>query len=302
MHQSVLLQPAIDALAIKPDGIYIDGTFGRGGHSQAILSQLGAQGRLIAIDKDPQAVEAAAQIQDVRFTLVHDSFANIESIAKAHGIAGQVDGLLLDLGVSSPQLDQAERGFSFMKDGPLGMRMDTTQGESVVQWLAHAEEKNIADVLWRYGEEKFSRRIARKITETRAEHPIVTTLELAELISSVVPKREPHKHPATRSFQALRIMINRELEDLESCLAQLPQVLAAQGHAVIISFHSLEDRIVKNRFRDWVQGPQLPRHLPIQNDIQPKWRWVVKKQVPDKMEIESNARARSAVMRAVEKI
>lgn len=303
MHQSVLLSESIDALAIKPNGIYIDGTFGRGGHSQAILDQLGPDGRLIAIDKDPEAIAFANQQfgDDTRFKIVQNSFAEIKNIARELNVLGQVDGVLLDLGVSSPQLDQAERGFSFMKDGPLDMRMNPAQGESVAEFLAHADEKHIAEILWRYGEEKFSRKIAQEIIQTREAHPLITTTDLVNLIEKVIYKREKHKHPATRSFQALRIYINQELADLEKLLADVDAVLAPEGRLAIISFHSLEDRIVKQTLTIWVAGPKQPRHMPIVPDQEPRYTWVARKCKPSLNETEHNRRSRSAILRVVEK-
>lgn len=302
MHKPVLLQEAIDALGVKPDGIYIDGTFGRGGHSSEILQHLNPKGRLIAIDKDPQAIEFAREkfIDDTRFSIEHASFADLKSICEKLNIVGQVDGILLDLGVSSPQLDQAERGFSFRVEGLLDMRMDPTSGLSVAEWLEGANEIELVNILWRYGEERFSRRIAKRILEIQAQHPITTTKQLADIIASVIPVREKKKHPATRSFQALRIFINKELEDLETFLADFDAMLSQAGHAVVITFHSLEDRMVKRHFRELVQGPKLPRHLPIP-DQQQRYRWVAKKTKPEHNEVQENIRSRSATLRAVEK-
>lgn len=304
-HLPVLLDEAIEALAIKPEGIYIDGTFGRGGHSRAILARLGAAGRLIAVDKDPQAIEAGHQLaqQDARFSIEAGSFVMLEQLAQQHGMLSKVDGLLLDLGVSSPQLDEAARGFSFMQDGPLDMRMDPHSGMSAAQWLAVADEREIADVLWRYGEERFSRRIARLIVQRRLETPITRTLELAALIASAVSKREKHKHPATRSFQAIRIFINRELEDLQTCLEQTPRVLAPAGRLVVISFHSLEDRMVKRYIRRQSQGIPIPRGLPVRDTQTGRtFNGVGKAVRAGAAEAERNPRARSAMLRIAERI
>ncbi|MDF2690307.1 MAG: mraW [Gammaproteobacteria bacterium] len=306
MHQSVLLKEAVEALNIKADGIYIDGTFGRGGHSAAILAQLSDQGRLIVIDKDPQAIEVAQSqyAHDPRVSIVHQGFGELENIAEQLNIIGKVDGLLLDLGVSSPQLDEAARGFSFMRDGPLDMRMNTSQGESVAEFLQHVDEKTLADIIWRYGEEKFSRKIAKAVIETRTESPIQTTLQLAKLIEQSIPKVDKFKHPATRSFQALRIYINRELEELEQALSSSVKVLKTGGKLVVISFHSLEDRIVKQFMQSQSQPANLPRGLPIrQSEInsQQKMRWCIKMQRADENEIAQNVRARSAILRVTEK-
>ncbi len=304
-HIPVLLDAVIDGLAIKPQGCYLDGTFGRGGHSQRILDQLDEQGRLLAIDKDPQAIATAQQHlgHDKRFAIVHHSFAALTRICQQNGVFGNLDGILLDLGVSSPQLDQAERGFSFRHDGPLDMRMDTSQGQPLSDWLASADEKMIADVLWRYGEEKQSRQIAREIIRQRQQQPITRTLQLAQLIHTVMPhKATLGKHPATRSFQALRIMINQELDDLSHVLTQAFAALAPGGRLAIISFHSLEDRLVK-RFMRTLCEPTMPRHLPLTTDqIQAKARWCVKMYKANQQEIQDNSRARSAVLRIVEKI
>lgn len=307
MHTSVLLKEAVEALNIKPDGIYIDGTFGRGGHSAAILAKLSSCGRLIVIDKDPEAITVAETKygNDSRVSILHQGFGTIKAIAEELGMLGKVDGILLDLGVSSPQLDEAERGFSFMRDGPLDMRMDTTRGESVAEFLAHVDEKELADIIWRYGEEKFSRKIARAIVEARTTHPLTTTLELAQLIEKSIPKVDKFKHPATRTFQALRIYINRELEELEEALAASSQILSPGGRLVVISFHSLEDRIVKQFMQAQTSPPNLPRGLPIRqseiNSLQ-KMRWCIKMQRAGENEIAQNVRARSAILRVTEKI
>lgn len=302
-HQSVLLDSAVQFLVCDPDGRFIDGTFGRGGHSRLILSQLSGQGRLIGIDKDPEAVrtgEALAE-EDGRFRIFHGSFADLAEMADQSGW-DTVDGVLFDLGVSSPQLDDASRGFSFMRDGPLDMRMDTTRSPSAAEWLNRAEEKDIADVIWRYGEERFSRRIARSVVAKRQEEPLVTTRQLAELVSAAVPRKEKHKHPATRAFQAIRIFINRELEDLEVGLKAAVERLAPGGRLVVISFHSLEDRIVKRFMRDLARGPQLPRGLPVTAEhSESPFSLVTKALKADVEEVEDNVRARSAVMRVLER-
>ena len=244
-HITVLLHEAVEGLAIKPDGIYVDGTFGRGGHSRLILQQLGPNGRLIAIDRDPQAIAEAAKIQDPRFEIVHGPFSGIASYLDERGLLGKVDGFLLDLGVSSPQLDDAERGFSFMKDGPLDMRMDPTSGQSAAEWLARADVDDIAWVLKTFGEERFAKKIGRAIVHDRVEKPFTRTRQLAELIARLIPNKEKNKHPATRSFQAIRIYINSELEEVERAMEGALTVLAPAGRLAIISFHSLEDRLVK---------------------------------------------------------
>jgi 16S rRNA (cytosine1402-N4)-methyltransferase len=302
-HHSVLLGPAVEALRIDPEGIYMDGTFGRGGHSRAILDALGDKGRLIAIDRDPQAVAygQARFADDSRFSIVHGSFAVLADVAREAGVMGQVDGVLLDLGVSSPQLDQVERGFSFGKAGPLDMRMDTTQGESAARWLARAEVDEIAAVLKKYGEERHAKRIARAIATARAQAPITTTDRLADVVSQANPSWEKGKHPATRSFQAIRIHVNGELDAIEECLPQVLDVLASGGRLAVISFHSLEDRIVKRFMRNQAKGDPFPPGVPVRQDqLQPRLRLVGKAIHPDAAEIEANPRARSAVLRVAE--
>ncbi len=304
-HIPVLFDEALEALAISPSGIYMDGTFGRGGHSGAIMQRLDSTGRLLAIDKDTEAIVHARQMfgEDERFSIRHGSFAMLEQLAQQSGVAGRVNGLLLDLGVSSPQLDDPERGFSFLRDGPLDMRMDTSSGQSAAQWLAIAEDREIAQVLKEYGDEKFARRIARAIVDIRQEQPIVTTGQLAAIIEQASPTREREKHPATRSFQAIRIYINRELDDLRHCLEQSLQVLAPQGRLAVVSFHSLEDRIVKRFIRDCERGDDFPVDLPVtQAQLQPKLRSVGKAIYPSTAEIEANPRARSAVLRVAERV
>ncbi len=303
-HLPVLFGEAIEALRISPAGIYIDGTFGRGGHSGSILERLGDTGRLIAFDKDPQAVAHGEERfrEDGRFTIVQGSFAMLERVAQQNGVAGKVDGILLDLGVSSPQLDAPDRGFSFLRDGPLDMRMDNSGGISAADWLADADEAEIAQVLKEYGEERFAKRIARKIVEVRREQVITTTGQLAALIDQAVPKKEKGKHPATRSFQAIRIYINRELDDLREVLDQALRVLAPQGRLAVISFHSLEDRIVKRFIRDHARGERYPAGVPVtEEQLQRKLMPVGKVLRPSEEEVAGNPRARSAVLRVAER-
>ncbi|MEJ2576954.1 MAG: 16S rRNA (cytosine(1402)-N(4))-methyltransferase RsmH [Gammaproteobacteria bacterium] len=302
-HRPVLLDAALAALAVRPAGCYVDGTFGRGGHAAAILSLLGPNGRLLAIDKDPAAVAAARARfgADPRFGIVHASFAELAELAAREGLVGAIDGLLLDLGVSSPQLDDPGRGFSFQADGPLDMRMDTSRGRSAADWLAEADEAEIAGVLRDLGEERFARRIARALVEQRAARPLRRTLELAALIERASPTRERHKHPATRTFQAIRIFVNRELDDLRQCLGQALEVLAVGARLVVISFHSLEDRIVKRFFREAAQGRQLPKGLPVTGGpVGARLRLVGKAVRADEREVAANPRARSAIMRVAE--
>jgi len=304
LHRPVLLDQVLDALQVRPDGLYIDGTFGRGGHAAAVLERLDAQGRLLAFDKDPAALEFAAQrfTDEPRLDLRYGSFDKLATIVSELGWQGKVDGILLDLGVSSPQLDDAERGFSFLHAGPLDMRMNPGAGVSASEWLAGASERDIADVLWRYGEERFSRRIARSIVNTRAENPITTTTQLAGLVAAAVPGRQHKKHPATRSFQAIRIFINHELDELEAVLPQAVDALAPGGRLAVISFHSLEDRIVKRFIRDQQRGPQLPPDLPVlPSAYQPRLQAVGKQIRADSDEIDANPRARSAVLRVAER-
>lgn len=302
-HLPVLLDEAIDALGIRADGIYIDGTFGRGGHSARILAALGADGRLLAFDKDATAVAAARERfgNDPRFEIVHSSFVHLAEVVAERGLTCEVDGLLLDLGVSSPQLDDPERGFSFLHDGPLDMRMDRSRGQSAAQWLASAERDAIADVLYEYGEERHSRRIARAIVERRQIAPIETTRQLAEVVAEASPTKERHKHPATRTFQAIRIYINRELEELRTCLDGVLELLAKGARLVVISFHSLEDRIVKRFMRDAARGPKLPKGLPVpHNQTIGRLRIVSGSQRASDAETAANPRARSAVLRVAE--
>lgn len=300
-HQSVLLDESINGLAIKSGGVYFDGTFGRGGHSQEILKHLDAQGRLFAIDKDLDAVAfAKEQFNDPRFHMFHGSFADIKTFAQEADVWGRVDGILLDLGVSSPQLDNPERGFSFMQQGPLDMRMDSSQSLSAEQFVNEASADEMVFVFRKYGEERFAGRIARAIVEAR---PITTTLQLAEIVKVANPKWEKHKHPATRVFQAIRIHVNQELTDLSSCLEQCIDVLALHGRLAVISFHSLEDRIVKQFMRDKEQGPRLPLEVPVRyEELRTNFKRVGKAVMPQNDEVKNNVRARSAVLRIGEKI
>jgi 16S rRNA (cytosine1402-N4)-methyltransferase len=302
-HRSVLLDSAVDLLLTDSDGRYVDATFGRGGHSRMILERLAKKGSLLGIDKDPQAIDEAQTLAtaDSRFNVFHGSFADLGQ-ALEQTRWPQVEGVLMDLGVSSPQLDDASRGFSFMRQGPLDMRMNPQQAPSASEWLASAEEKVIADVIFKYGEERFSRRIARLIVERRAEAPIGTTLELAELVAKAVPKKEKHKHPATRTFQAIRIFINRELEDLELGLRAAAEKLAPGGRLVVISFHSLEDRLVKRFMRDLARGPQMPKGIPVTAaEESSAYRLIGKASKAASDEVSDNVRARSAVMRVLER-
>ncbi|MCV6610219.1 MAG: 16S rRNA (cytosine(1402)-N(4))-methyltransferase RsmH [Amphritea sp.] len=305
-HITVLLNEAVDTLVGDGDGFYIDGTFGRGGHSSLVLSRLTEQGRLMGIDKDPEAIACAAERfgEEPRFSIERGSFAQMQSFVESRGLLGQVDGVLLDLGVSSPQLDDPNRGFSFMSDGPLDMRMNPDVGESAAEWLAHAGEKEIADVLYTYGEERHSRRMARAVLAAREEAPITTTGQLAKIISEANPSWEKGKHPATRAFQGIRIFINRELEDLEECLDQALEVLKPGGRLVVISFHSLEDRIVKRFIRRHVKGDEhLPPGIPVTDDmLKIRMKAVGKAVKAGKQEVSDNPRSRSAVMRAALKV
>lgn len=291
LHRPVMLDEALAGLGLRAGGIYVDCTFGRGGHSRAMLDAMAGTGRLHALDQDPEAVAHARATfaGDARFSIHHRNFAELAVLAQELGITGRVDGVLMDLGVSSPQLDDADRGFSFSKDGPLDMRMNPQAGESAAAWLARADEAEIAEVLWRFGDERNSRRIARRIVETRAQTPITTTAQLAALIAVVPGPRSRHIHPATRSFQAIRIHINHELDALQTALDAAIEVLAPGGRLVVISFHSLEDRMVKRRLRDATrsQPPQLRLHG---------------KRFPDEAECAANPRARSAVLRIAERL
>jgi 16S rRNA (cytosine1402-N4)-methyltransferase len=301
-HQPVLLAEAVAALALRPDGIYVDATFGRGGHSRAILAQLSAAGRLIALDRDPAAIAAGKAIQDARFSLIHAAFSRLDEVLTAQGVA-QVDGILLDVGVSSPQLDDPSRGMSFRFDAPLDMRMDTTQGETAADFLARAEQHQIEGVIREYGEERFAHALAKALVAARSEQRISSTRQLAALVAAVVRTREPGQHPATRTFQALRIFINRELEELSLTLPQALCRLQPMGRLVVISFHSLEDRIVKRFLRDAASPPQPPKGVPVRAaDLPaPTLRLVGKPMRASAAEVATNPRARSAVMRMAEK-
>lgn len=308
-HRPVLFNEVLEALAIQPDGIYVDGTFGRGGHAGAILDRLGAEGRLLAIDKDPQAAAIAEDRfgEDPRFEVERGSFTQLRQLVQKRGWlqAGGVNGVLLDLGVSSPQLDDPERGFSFRQDGELDMRMDPDAGQSAAQWLVRAEEYEIRKVLFEYGEERFAKQIARAIANMREETPIKTTLQLANLIREVIPVRfhEKGKDPATRSFQGIRIFINDELEDVKNCLPQAIDVLKPGGRLAVISFHSLEDRIVKRFLRKEARGDEFPPDLPVpQSALSPRIKLIGKAIKPAEKEISENPRARSAVLRVAERM
>ena len=299
-HRTVLLDEAVGALALegaRTNGVYVDGTFGRGGHSSKILQRLGAQGHLIAFDKDPQAIATAREFSDPRFEIIHDSFATMGDAFAKRGIA-QVDGILLDLGISSPQVDDATRGFSFRLDGPLDMRMDSTRGLSAADWLAIESEQKIEKVIREYGEERFAFQIAKAIVAGRTVEPISTTRQLAAIVARAVKSREKGKDPATRTFQAIRIFINQELEELETGLNQAFQYLAPNARMVVISFHSLEDRIVKHFMVAKANVKQPDRRLPIRAvDLpQPQMR-LISKIKPTEAEISGNPRARSAIMR-----
>lgn len=305
-HRPVLLEAVLAGLNIRPAGVYVDGTYGRGGHAGAVLAALGPAGRLLAFDKDPAAVAAARAAAEPRLSIVHGAYTMLEAVARQHDLTGRIHGVLLDLGVSSPQLDDAARGFSFQHDGPLDMRMNPQAGPSAADWLAQAEETEIARVLKEYGEERFARRIARAIAEQRAQTPLTTTAQLADLIARAVPTRERGKHPATRSFQALRIALNNELDELRDVLAQAVRVLATGGRLVVISFHSLEDRIVKRFMRDQAHTAAPPpemQDLPYLPAGQPPVLRVIGKALQaDAAEVQANPRARSAVLRVAEKL
>jgi 16S rRNA (cytosine1402-N4)-methyltransferase len=311
-HQAVLLDEALESLNIRPDGIYIDATFGRGGHSRAILQQLNAKGRLIAFDQDPEAVSYAQQCfidelakkraEKPNFTIEHCNFNQVADVIQQYGLSKKIDGVLMDLGVSSPQLDDAGRGFSFLRSGPLDMRMDTTRGISASDWLAKVKPADLIRVLKKFGEEKFAKRIATAIVETRAQREITETGDLAGIISDAIPVKEKHKHPATRSFQAIRIYINEELQALEQGLKGAASILAVGGRLSVISFHSLEDRIVKRFMRDISSRPKLPAGLPVMEaDIEVPFRLVAKPVVAGAAELDQNPRSRSARLRVLER-
>ncbi|MDP1635537.1 MAG: 16S rRNA (cytosine(1402)-N(4))-methyltransferase RsmH [Gallionellaceae bacterium] len=301
-HTTVLLNEAVAALAIKPDGIYVDCTFGRGGHSALILGQLGDKGRLIALDKDPAAVATGRRWHDARFHMEHRGFAHLAEVLHEQGVS-KVDGILLDLGVSSPQLDEAARGFSFRFDAPLDMRMDTSSGMTAADWLATVDENLLAEVIRDFGEERFARQIARAVVAARAIQPIRTTRQLVELAGKAVRTRETGQNPATRTFQAIRIYLNRELEELARVLPESVAHLQTGGRLVVISFHSLEDRIVKRFMRDMAEGDKLPRHVPIRASEVPQGslHLIGKAVRADAAEVLANPRARSAVMRVAER-
>ena len=303
-HITVLLNEAVDALAVREDGIYVDGTFGRGGHSRLILSRLGSQGRLIVFDKDPQAIEAAQKLaeQDGRLTVVHDGFSSFQTTLDKLGIE-EIDGALFDLGISSPQIDDGARGFSFRFDAPLDMRMDPTRGMSAAEWIATASEQDLHEVIKNYGEERFSRQIARAIVAQRTESPIDTTRKLAQLVAQNVRTRERGQDPATRTFQAVRIFINRELEEVEVVLPQVMGRLKQGGRLAVIAFHSLEDRIVKQFVKKYSQHPPLPRWAAVKEaDLPlPPLKAVGKAIKPGVEETAFNPRARSAVLRVAER-
>ena len=301
-HATVLLVEAVDALNVRADGVYVDGTFGRGGHSRLILTRLGPAGRLIALDRDPDAVAAAKEMTDARFTMVHAWFAELSEVLASLDVK-QVDGVLLDLGISSPQIDNPERGFSFRFEGPLDMRMDTTRGMTAAEWLAEVDERTLREVIRDYGEERFAKQVARAIVAAREGTPVTTTKQLAEIVAKAVPTREFGQDPATRTFQAIRIFLNQELKELSVVLNQCVDVLAPHGRLAIISFHSLEDRIVKRFMRDEAKGSALPEKLPLRHDQlpQPRLKLIGKAVRPSAEEIEKNPRARSAVMRVAER-
>jgi len=301
-HRPVLLAEAIEALRTRPDGIYVDATFGRGGHTRAVLARLGPHGRVIALDRDPEAVAAAAALDDPRLTMRHAPFSRLTQVLSEAGIA-RVDGVLFDLGVSSPQLERAERGFSFRSDAPLDMRMDPTRGETAAEWLARAGEAELRGVIKNYGEERFAGPIAKAIVGARARGGIRTTLELARVVAAAVRTRERAQDPATRTFQAVRIHVNQELAELSLALPQALERLAPGGRLAVISFHSLEDRIVKRFFRGEAR-PQLPERLPVKATEMPhpRLKLVGRAVRPSAREANANPRARSAVLRVAEKL
>lgn len=304
-HRPVLLEAVLEGLNIKPHGVYVDGTFGRGGHAGAILENLGAEGRLLALDKDPQACEVARQrfASDGRFMIERGTFAHLKDCVQRQGLLHRVDGVVLDLGVSSPQLDDPARGFSFSHDGPLDMRMDPDSGVSAADWLARAPEAEIVRVLYAYGEERYAKRIARAIVAARAAAPLTRTRQLAEIVAAANPAWERDKHPATRTFQAIRIAINRELEELQQFLDEVPDVLAPGGRLAVISFHSLEDRLVKRFMRQAARGDEFPRGLPVTHrELRPRLRVIGKAIHPSAAEVAANPRARSASLRIAERM
>lgn len=303
-HETVLKQEAVDALVTNPHGVFVDCTYGRGGHTQMILQKISQQGRVVAIDKDLAAIADAKERfeQEPRLKVIHDSFRHLKEIVEDEQL-GHVHGVLIDLGVSSPQLDEGERGFSFSHDGPLDMRMDQSRGQTAAQWLNSAKPSDIAYVIRRFGEEKFARRIASRIAEAREESPLETTADLVKICEAAIPTREQKKHPATRTFQAIRIFINDELQDLEDCLNSVLSIMAPGGRLVVISFHSLEDRIVKRFMRNQARGEQLPSRLPVKDaDIVRHLKIVGKPVKPSELEVQNNRRSRSSIMRIGEKI
>jgi len=302
-HQAVLLEEAVSSLKVRGDGNYLDATFGRGGHSRAIMAQLTEQGRLFTLDKDPQAIAAGLEEwdEDPRFSIIQGSFAEMDRMVQEWQIERNLDGILLDLGVSSPQLDDPERGFSFRKGGPLDMRMDPTTGVSAADWLREAPEREITRVFWEFGEERHARRIARSIVKVRQQQSLETTTQLADLIEKTIGKREK-KHPATRCFQAIRIFVNNELGDLTEGLKAAIRVLRPGGRLVVISFHSLEDRLVKRTFREAARPGKVRRNIPAHPDWSPSLKLIGKAIRPSEQEISANPRARSAIMRVAEKV
>lgn len=304
-HQPVLLEEVMTALMPCSGGVYLDCTFGCGGHALALLDRVGPEGRVIGIDRDPDAVVAGTAMaeRDPRLTIHHGVFSRLDAVAKAEGVAGRVDGILFDLGVSSPQLDTSERGFSFLKDGPLDMRMDPSIGPSAADWLGRAREEEIAQVLKGYGEERYAQRIARAIVRARETRPVLRTRQLAEIVAEASPTREREKHPATRTFQAIRIHVNREIEEIKTALEQVIDLLAPGGRLAVISFHSLEDRMVKHFMRRHARGDVYPRDLPVpQSAMRPRLKVIGKPLRPRPSELAQNPRARSAVLRIAEKL
>ena len=304
LHQTVFLEEAVSALIRDRNGTYVDCTYGRGGHSNAIAEELDADGKLLVLDRDLAAIDHARKsfANDPRVLIEHGKFSQISRIVKDHNI-NQLDGVLMDLGVSSPQLDQQERGFSFQRTGPLDMRMNQEEGETAADWLAGADEAEISDVLKKFGEERFSKRIAASIVRTRADYPITTTEKLVQVIETSIPRREKHKHPATRTFQAIRIHVNRELDELAACLANVVELLNSGGRLVVISFHSLEDRLVKRFMRRMANGEEWPARLPVTDDqVKRRFRLIGRAKKPSETEIALNRRARSSIMRVAEKL
>ena len=304
VHQSVLLHETVDAIVGDTNGIYIDATFGRGGHSRLLLSKLSTQARVLAFDKDPEAIAVGQQLmaEDARFTIIHDSFANLQNQLSQQQLIGKTDGVMADLGVSSPQLDDASRGFSFMNDGPLDMRMNPSQGVSAADWLVTVSEEDLANVLFQYGEEKFSRRIARAIKKEVEIAPITSTKKLSDIVAEAHPSWERHKNPATRSFQAIRIAVNQELDDIKKFLPNAIAALKPHGKLAVISFHSLEDRLVKQYFQKEARGDDLPRDFPIRaNELNPRLKVVGKAAASDE-EVALNPRSRSAHLRIAQKL